>query len=80
MLVQNFPKKSVGEGKINKISDKNGTLNIRSRISAYQLVLMPRREILTESLVKHYHFKHLHRGAQATMCKIGETIWIPRLK
>ena len=60
--------------------DETGLVRCMGRIQGYQPIFIPRESALTRRLIEHCHLQSLHGGVAATMSKVREKFWIPKLR
>lgn len=60
--------------------DEDGLMRCNMRIKGYNPVFMPRKATLAKLIVEHSHLQTLHGGVAATICKVQEKFWIPKLR
>ncbi len=60
--------------------DETGLVRCIGRIQEYQPIFIPRESTLARRLIEHCHLQSLHGGVAATMSKVRERFWIPKLR
>ena len=60
--------------------DNAGIFRCYGRVSYYHPIFIPKDHLLAKRIVEVYHKATLHGGIQATMSKVRERFWIPRLQ
>jgi hypothetical protein len=60
--------------------DETGLVRCIGRIQGYQPIFIPRESTLARRLIEHCHLQSLHGGVAATMSKVREKFWIPKLR
>jgi hypothetical protein len=60
--------------------DATGLVRCVGRIQGYHPIFIPRESTLARRLIEHCHLQSLHGGVAATMSKVREKFWIPKLR
>ena len=60
--------------------DQDEIFRCYGKVSFYHPIFISRRHLLAEKIVEMYHEQTIHGGVQATMSKVRERFWIPRLR
>ena len=60
--------------------DEDGLIRCNERIQGYTPIFIPRESVLARRIIEHYHVQTLHGGVAATMNKVRQRYWVPRLR
>lgn len=60
--------------------DEGGIFRCVGRIQHFNPVFLPRNCKLAALIVRHVHEHNLHGGVSATLCRMREKFWIPKLR
>lgn len=60
--------------------DKDEVVRCDGRIQGYNPIFIPRETVFARRIIEHCHLQTLHGGVAATMCKVREKFWIPKLR
>lgn len=60
-------------------TDDNGVMRCNERIQDYKPIFIPRKSALARRIIEHCHLQTLHGGVAATMNRVRQKYWIPRL-
>ena len=61
-------------------TDEDGLMRCYERIQGYTPIFIPRGSALARRIAEHCHLHTLHGGVAATMSKVREKYWIPKLR
>ena len=65
---------------LNLVKNSNNVYECQGRIQGDFPIFVPCESILAEKIVEEAHINTLHGGVVATMTKVRENIWIPKLR
>ena len=60
--------------------DEAGLTRCYGRIQGYSPIFIPRKSTLARRIIEHCHTQMLHGGVSATMSKVRQKYWIPKLR
>ena len=60
--------------------DEGGLVRCDKIIQGYTPIFIPRESVLASRIIEHYHIQSLHGGVAATMNKVQQSYWVPRLR
>ena len=61
-------------------TDEDGLLRCDERIRGYTPIFVPRKSPLARRVIEYCHLQTLHGGVGATMSKVRQKYWIPKLR
>ena len=60
--------------------DEDGLTRFNERIQDYTSIFIPKESALARRIIEHYHVQTLRGGVAATMNKVRQKYWVPRLR